>query len=128
MWQFFAQHPVGQQRYKRERENQCADQGGSHAERHGLKNAPFMALQRKYRDMRCNDDEHRKQCWPADFVGGIDDDVFALVIGHVLFALSQTVQDVFNHDHRAVNDDAEIHCSQTEQVGWHTHDLQAQKC
>ena len=37
------------------------------------------------------------------------------------------MHDVFNHDHRAVDDDAEIHRAQAQQISRHAHDFQAEK-
>ena len=86
-----------------------------------------MALQRKNRNVRRNDDEHRKQRRAANFIGGVDDDAAPFLIGHVLFAFGQPVQYVFDHDDRTVHNNAEVHRTQTEQVGRHPHDFQPQK-
>ena len=114
MRQFFAQYPVSQQRHQREREDKRANQRGRHRQGHRLKDAAFMPLQRKNRDVRGNDDEHGEQRGPADFIGRVDDHVLALVVGHGLFAFGQPVQNVFNHDDCAVHNDAEIHRPQAE--------------
>ena len=84
---FFAQHPKSQQGHQRQRENQRADQGRGDAQRHRLKDAAFMALQRKNRNVCSNDDQHREQRWPADFVGRVNDDAAPLGFAHAFLSL-----------------------------------------
>ena len=73
-----------------------------------------MALQGKNRNVRGNDDEHREQGGASHLVGGINDDLPALALSHVLFVFSQTVHDVFHHDHRTVHNDAKVHGAQAQ--------------
>ena len=75
-----------------------------------------MTLQREYRNMRGDDNQHRKQRRPAHLNGGVPDHVHApavFTIIHLLvvklLVLGQSPENVFNHDHRAVDDDAKIH-------------------
>ena len=86
--------------------------------------AALMPLQSKYGDVRCNDDQHRKQGRAPYFVGRLHDQRFTLFFVHAFAALRQPVHDVLNHNHRAIDNDAEVHRAQTEQVGWHAHDFQ----
>ena len=84
-----------------------------------------MALQRKNGNVRRNDDEHGEHGGSTHFAGGVGDEGATLFLVHAFAAFSQAVHDVFHHDHGPVHDDAEIHRTQTQQVGRHAHDLQA---
>ena len=127
MRQLAAQHPERQQRNQRQREDQGADERRRDRQRHRLEDPPFVTLQREDRNVRGNDDEHREQRRPPDLVGGVDDDLAALRVAHALAPLGQPVHDVLDDDHGAVDDDAEVHRSETQQVRRHAHDLQAEE-
>ena len=82
-----------------------------------------MALQREDRDVRRDDDEHGKERRPADFHGGIQD---LLQAGRaVVRSFRELAEHVFDHDHRAVDDDPEIHRTQGQQVRGNPHPAEA---
>src|SRR5690606_5569193 len=83
------------------------------------------ALQREDGDMRRDDDDHREQRGPADFGGGVDDLVYAVASFELALVGGQAVVHVLDHDHRAVDDDAEVHGAEAEQIGRNAGDGEA---
>ncbi len=121
------QQQVAQQRHQRQRDDQRADQRTRHGVGHGREDLALVALQRKDRDVRGDDDDHREHGRAAHFGGGLQDGVHAraAVLDLGFLQLAQPLEDVLHHDHRAIHDDAEVHRAQRQQVGGNAHPGQA---
>ncbi len=114
---------VAQQRHQRQREDQGADQRARHRVGHRREDLALVPLQREDRDVRRNDDDHREHGRTAHFRGGLQDGMQArlAVLDLLRLELAQPLEDILNHDHRAVDDDTEVHRAKRQQVGWNTH-------
>ena len=84
--------------------------------RPSARNAALVALQGEDRDVGGDDDEHREERGAADFDGGLE---AWCACGGLCGRLQvpEPAEDVFDDDHRAIDDDAEVHRAQGEQVG-----------
>ena len=71
-----------------------------------------MALQREDRNMGRNDDQHREQSWPADLSCGTQDGAKLVLFVGVIRRHLETMKDVLDHDYRAVDNDAKVHCAE----------------
>ena len=130
----FTQQDIAQQRHQRQRENQRRDQRGRHRIGHRRENAPLVPLQRKDRDVRGDNDQHREERRPPDFDRRVEDHAQAVpVLASVdlvvmeFLRLGQFAKDVFHHDHGAVDDDAEVHRAERQQIGRNADPGQAEK-
>ena len=83
-----------------------------------------MTLQGEDWNVCRNDDEHREQRRTTDFVGSVGNHGATLVGGQASFLLRQALQYIFYDDHSAVNDDAEIHRTQRQQISRYAHDFE----
>ena len=83
-----------------------------------------MAFERKDGNVRRDDDEHGKQCGATNLVGGLRYQGATLFFIHALAAFCKPMHDVFNDDHRTIDDDPKVHCAQAQQIRRHAHELQ----
>ena len=88
-----------------------------------------MALKRENGNVRGDDDDHREQGGTADFDRCVQDRVEAGlgVRDTCVFQFRQLAHDVFHHDHRAIDDDAEVHRAQRQEVCRNANQGQAEK-
>src|SRR5437016_5941663 len=71
--QIAAKEEIAEQGNQRERKEERTDESGGDGPGHGREDAAFVALQREDRNMGGDDDEHRKECWPAHFASRFED-------------------------------------------------------
>ena len=84
-----------------------------------------MTLQREDRNVRRNDDQHREQGRAADLDRRFED---LLQPRHaIVHVFGQPAEHVFDHDHRAVDDDAEVHGAEGKQIGGNANESEADK-
>src|SRR5215469_704157 len=109
----FRKEEAGQHRRDDDREDQSAEQSKGNRPRHGFEEASFYGLQREYRQVGRDDDRDGIEDGPLDFVGRFGDPYKrtppVLVAGKM-------ADDVFHHDHRAIDDHAEVQRSKRKQV------------
>ena len=101
---------VAQQRYKRQRDEERADERRRDGPRHRREDASLLALQREDRNVGDDDDEHREERRPADVGRRLEHRLAPIGRGDVgRAALEQPPIHVLDDDHRAVDDDPEVH-------------------
>ena len=100
--------------YEGEGEDQRADQGGHNGVGHRREDAAFMPLQGKNGQVSDDDDQHREERGAADLGGGIDHQLFE--VGVAVPVVGSGAEDVLDHDDGAVDDNAEIHGAQRQQI------------
>ena len=73
--------------------------------------------------MRHDDDQHREQRGSTHFHGCFEHSspTRGWVVHVTVAQLAESAEDVFDHDHRAVHDDAEVHRTQRQQIGWNAY-------
>ncbi|MNT46378.1 hypothetical protein D3C72_1830160 [compost metagenome] len=105
------QQQVAQQRHHRQRDDQRADQRARHGIGHRREDLPLVPLQREDRDVRGDDDDHREHGRTAYLRGGLQDGMQArlAILDLLLLELAQPLEDILDHDHRAIDDDTEVH-------------------
>ena len=86
-----------------------------------------MPLQRENRNVRGNDDQHRKQRRPSDFNSRIKNPAEASFFILMAVRFCQFAEHVLDHDHRTVDNDAKVHRAEGQQVGWNADQRQADK-
>ena len=86
-----------------------------------------MALQCEDRNVRCNDDQHREQCRAANLDDRLKNRIEPFSWTHLPLLFRQFAEHVFNDNHGAVDDDAEVHRSQRQQVRGYAQKGQAEE-
>ena len=119
---FFVRHLLAesdfaQKRHQRQRQDQRGNQRSNHRVGHRREDFSFVTLHRENRQVGDHDDDHREDCRPTDFDNGLLDGATARPMIVQLVGLAQTPENVFNDDHRAIDNDAEVHRPQGQQIG-----------
>src|SRR5271166_3828853 len=99
----------GQSRCYQHRKHQGAKQGESHGPRHGLEQLSFHLLQRKNRKIRRNYDRNRVKHRSLHFVGSFANPLHQRT--RCFIGAVEMSHDVLHHDHRAIDDHAEVECT-----------------
>ncbi|MET3785105.1 hypothetical protein ABIC24_002732 [Methylobacterium radiotolerans] len=102
----------GERRHQRHGDDERARQGQDHGQRHRHEHLAGHALQREDRHVDQDDDRHREHHGLGHLGGGVADQVR----GRAVRALAAGAQDVLDHHHRAVDDQAEIDGAEAHQV------------
>ena len=105
----------GQYRNQRKREDQRAYQRERHGLGHGMEQLRRGSAERIDRQIAGQNHRNRVEDGPVHVFGRRENDFVQLIA--LSFAQRQFTVDVLHHDHRAVDDDAEIDGADGEQVG-----------
>ncbi|MCY1301783.1 hypothetical protein D9M70_514160 [compost metagenome] len=102
---------VAQQWHQCQRKDQGTDQCPRHRVGHRREDLALVPLQREDRDVRGDDDDHREHGRTAYLRGGLQDGMQArlAILDLLLLELAQPLEDILDHDHRAIDDDTEVH-------------------
>ena len=98
-----------------QRQQQSPGQGEGVGIGHGPEDLPFRSLHGEERDKRADHDRCRIKQGPFDFLGRADDALAQRQFG-VLAGANMPV-DILDHDDGGIDDDAEIHGPNREQIG-----------
>ena len=113
----------GQRRDRRQREQQRAPQRERVRQRDGTEDAPLDPLEREDRHHRRADDRHREQRRPHHLLGGLGDDVGDALRRRLLER--QVPVGVLDHDHRPLQQDAEVDRAHRQQIRRHPRVVEA---
>jgi hypothetical protein len=111
--------PCRQHGHQRERQQQRADQREAHDVRHGRKEAPLHALERKQRQIGGDDDQQREEDRALHFERRPADGLVDRRPLRFRITLGETAQHVLDHDEIAVHDDAEVDGAEAQEIGGH---------
>ena len=115
-----AQQVGAQHRHECESKHQGTAEREHDDHRHGFEHFPLDALEREDGQIDDGDDQHPEEHRVGDFLGGPQDFPRALFSGEPpaqgMLSFAQVTDDVFNHHHRAVDDQAEVHGTEAHQV------------
>jgi len=112
-----AEGDLRQEGNQRQRQDQRGDQRGDDGVGHRGKDLALVALHGEDRQVSDDDDDHRENRRPADFDDRFVDGPDARPVIFQLAGFAEASEDVLDDDHRAIDDDAEVHGAQRQQVG-----------
>ena len=76
--------------------------------------------------MRQNDYQHREESRTSDLRGGCGYKFLEILVA--VPVMGCVAENVLHYDHRAIDDDAEIHRTERQKVRWYAFDCQSNEC
>ena len=104
-----------QHRRHGQRQQQGAAQGEGVRVGHRSEDLPFGPLHGEQRQKGADHDGRREEQSPLDLVRGLENPLLQRQLG--IFARAEVAIDVLDHDHRRIDDDAEIDRADRQQIG-----------
>ena len=98
-----------------EREDQRSDDRGADRERHRPEHPSFDAFEREDRQVHRDDDRHAKENRSPDLERRQPQHI--LSVGGIAAFKTQSAHEILDHDHRGIDDQAEIERAKAHQIG-----------